>query len=114
MTKDDARRAVVALLSGQTTGTFSKFSIRESSYMNQPSVELRDGNAGWAIAIEVGCLVWWRSYRYVEGHQIILNVIEDMLGELPETPAAHDEAVSIILGPLGLAAWRAAQTTTVG
>ena len=114
MTKDDARRAIEALLSGETDGTFGRFSIKEFAYGNQPSVELQYGRTRWAVAIELGCLVWWRSYRDKEGHTLVLDTLEEMFGELPETPAAHDSSVSIILGPLGLAAWRAAQTTTVG
>ncbi len=114
---DDARRAIEALLAGKTDGTFGSYALVTGSFADQPSVELRYKYAGWAVAIEVGCLVWWRSYLDKDGHGMACAALAEVLGiELPTNPAAHDHAVSVVLGPLGLAAIRAyaaTQTPTV-
>lgn len=107
---DDARRAVVALILGHTSGQCGSYHLHHNG--NKLALRYPTIMSGWSMRVMDGVLYWWPAFRTFRGHRQALIALEELIGFRLEFSGPANFQYEV-LGPLGLAALRAHLTTTV-
>ena len=106
---DDARRAVIALILGHTSGQYGIY--RLDCHSGIVALRCPTTQSGWSLRIDDDKLTWWPAFRTWVGHEMAINALEDLLGHKLEYYGPYNAEYEII-GPLGLAALRAHLSAT--